>query len=103
MKIPKVTLREAIAPTISDPRMTLRDYFAAQIVPAVYREVIDSTLKWITVREAIASMAYEIADAMLEHKAKLERDEARREREAAAALERDAAPAPEPFPYPKED
>lgn len=53
-----------------DPGMTLRDYFAAKVLPAVYAEYCESTRGGDPVdrgwRDDVAMGAYKLADAMLE-------------------------------------
>lgn len=58
------TVKMGDGATLSYPGMTLRDYFAGQVLPAVYQTVESGTEFEIVVHEA-----YDIADAMIKARA----------------------------------
>jgi len=55
------------ADAISYWGMSLRDYFAAQVLPAVYAHALN---EGVESQDAIVAEAYELADAMLEQRTK---------------------------------
>lgn len=65
---------EEMCGSIYNPGMTLRDYFAGQVIAnrsnTDYEDMVEDSDGEITRFEAIARDAYDIADAMLKHKRK---------------------------------
>ncbi len=64
---------------LTDPGMTLRDYFAVQALPAIYRQTaVDFDEGKISVEDvspnAMAREAYQIADAMLAERERSENE-----------------------------
>jgi hypothetical protein len=61
------TLPDGNDPIPEQDGMSLRDYFAAHVLPAVYAA---SVARGDELQETIVAEAYELADAMLEERAK---------------------------------
>ena len=66
---------QAINPAEHGRGMTLRDYFAAQVLAAVYRDFWDDFRSGVTNAgerwsEEVAYMAYKAADAMIKERSK---------------------------------